>query len=164
MFFLWVIFTARCTIVQSAVLLSARLSVVLALIMSRVDFCNALFAGLPASTIVPLQRVQNAAARLVLQLGPRDHISQGLQVHEWAPLVTDTCKSPLQTLYSDAWSSQRQITGVHQRHCHSMLFSFAIWSPLSVSQVHQATAVYEVRRTGFFLRRPTRMEPTSWRS
>jgi len=35
--------------------------------MSRVDFCNALFASLPASTISPLQRVQNAAARLVLQ-------------------------------------------------------------------------------------------------
>jgi len=47
-----------------------------ALIMSRVDFCNALFASLPASTIAPLQRVQNAAtARLVLQLGPHAHIS-----------------------------------------------------------------------------------------
>jgi len=45
---------------------------VLALTMSRVDFCNALFASLPASTIAPLQRVQNAAARLVLQLGPRE--------------------------------------------------------------------------------------------
>ena len=52
---------------------------VLALIMSRIDYCNAPFAGLPASTIAPLQRVQNAAALLVLQLGPRDHITQGLR-------------------------------------------------------------------------------------
>ena len=59
---------------------------VLALIMSRVDFCNALFASLPASTIAPLQRVQNAAARLVLQLGPRDHISQGLRELHWLPI------------------------------------------------------------------------------
>jgi len=48
---------------------------VLALIMSRVDYCNALFAGLAASTIVLLQCVQNAAARLVLQLGLHDHIT-----------------------------------------------------------------------------------------
>ena len=59
---------------------------VLALVMSRIDFCNALFAGLPVSTIAPLQRVQNAAARLVLQLGPRDHITQGLRQLHWLPI------------------------------------------------------------------------------
>jgi len=59
---------------------------VLGLIMSKVDF-SALFASLPASTIAPLQRVQNAAARLVLQLGrPRDHISQGLRELHWLPI------------------------------------------------------------------------------
>ena len=59
---------------------------VLALIMSRVDYCNALFANLPASTITPLQHVQNAAARLVLQLGQRGHISQGLRELHWLPI------------------------------------------------------------------------------
>jgi len=61
---------------------------VLALVMSRIDFCNALFAGLPTSTIAPLQRVQNAADRLVLQLGPRDHVSQGLRELHWLPIHT----------------------------------------------------------------------------
>jgi len=59
---------------------------VLALVMSRIDFCNALFAGLPTSTIAPLQRVQNSAPRLVLQLGPRDHVTQGLRELHWLPI------------------------------------------------------------------------------
>ena len=41
---------------------------VLAVVMLRVDYCNSVLAGLPQSTLAPLQRVQNAAARLVFEL------------------------------------------------------------------------------------------------
>ena len=37
---------------------------------SRLDYCN---AGLPASTLAPLQYAQNAAARLALGLDQRSH-------------------------------------------------------------------------------------------
>ena len=38
---------------------------VTALVLSRLDYCNAALAGLPDSTIRPWQRVQNAAAHRI---------------------------------------------------------------------------------------------------
>jgi len=45
---------------------------VLALIMSRLDYCNSVLAGLPTSMLQLLQHVQNAAARLVFGLNCSD--------------------------------------------------------------------------------------------
>ena len=61
--------------------------VVSALVLSRLDYCNAVLAGLPASTLAPLQRVQNAAARLVAGLGPRDHVTPALRILHWLPVA-----------------------------------------------------------------------------
>jgi hypothetical protein len=56
------------------------------LIRSRLDYCNAVLTGLPALTLAPLQRVLNAAARLVLELRPRDHVSAALHELHWLPI------------------------------------------------------------------------------
>ena len=59
---------------------------VLAVVMSRVDYCNSTLAGLPQSTLAPLQRVQNAAARLVFELGSREHVTPCLLQLHWLPV------------------------------------------------------------------------------
>ena len=48
-----------------------RNRLVCALVLTRVDYCNSALAGLSDSTLAPLQRVLNAAARFVLDLRPR---------------------------------------------------------------------------------------------
>ena len=59
---------------------------VTSLVLSRIDYCNVVLVGLPASTIAPLQRVQNAAARLVLRLDRRSHITPALRELHWLPV------------------------------------------------------------------------------
>jgi len=44
-------------------------------------------AGLPQSTIAPLQRALTAAARLVLGLRPRDHVTAALIDLHWLPVA-----------------------------------------------------------------------------
>ena len=43
-----------------------RKSIVQAVIMSRIDYCNSLLVGVPSTQLSKLQRLQNAAARLVI--------------------------------------------------------------------------------------------------
>jgi len=57
------------------------MQLVSALILSRLGYCNSVLAGLPKSTLAILQRVQNAAARLILELRP--HISDALRQLHW---------------------------------------------------------------------------------
>ena len=59
---------------------------VVAFVLSRIDYCNAALSGLPLSTIEPLQRAQNAEARLVFGLLPRDHITPALMQLHWLPV------------------------------------------------------------------------------
>ena len=58
-----------------------------AFIMSRVDYCKSVLAGLPLTTLEPLQRVQNAAAWLILNLNLHDHVKPPLKRLHWLPVV-----------------------------------------------------------------------------
>ena len=54
--------------VSRSLIQDATHHLVQSLILSRIDYCNVAFAGLPQRSIIRLQAVINAAARLVLQL------------------------------------------------------------------------------------------------
>ncbi len=54
-----------------------------AFMTSRLDYCNALLGGCPASSINKLQIVQNAAARVLTRSSKYDHITPILQSLHW---------------------------------------------------------------------------------
>lgn len=58
-------------------------SLVVALIHTRLDYCNFVLVGLPASRQRLLQSVLNAAARLTFRLRRYDHITDSLAVLHW---------------------------------------------------------------------------------
>ena len=59
--------------------------------ISRLDFCNALYQGLPQYQLDRLQRVQNSAARLITCVRRHEHISDvRMQLH-WLPVKQRVC-------------------------------------------------------------------------
>ncbi|MCJ8738156.1 hypothetical protein PDJAM_G00032410 [Pangasius djambal] len=57
------------------------------LVISRLDYCNSLLAGLPLSAIRLLQLIQNAAARLVFNLPKFSHTAPFLCSLHWLPVA-----------------------------------------------------------------------------
>ncbi len=58
-----------------------------ALVLSRLDYCYALLAGLPASSIKPLQLIQTAAARWIFNEPKRMHVTLLFINLHWLPIA-----------------------------------------------------------------------------
>ena len=61
-------------------------NLVTAFVLSRLDYCNALLLPDCRTSPSPLQRVINAAVRLVYGLRPRDHVSAAAIELHWLPI------------------------------------------------------------------------------
>ena len=64
---------------------SAR-TLVHAFIIGRIDYCNGLLFGLPSFHLLKLQRLQNAAARLISNVPRYSHITPVLCSLHWLPV------------------------------------------------------------------------------
>ena len=64
----------------------ATQKLVVAFVMSRLDYCNFLLYGCPQYLINRLQKVQNNAARLILKVLTTYHITPHLQTLHWLPV------------------------------------------------------------------------------
>ena len=63
---------------------AVTIRLVLALVTTRLDYCNVLLPGLPQTTLHQcLERAQNAAVQLIFSLSPRDHVSDALIQLHW---------------------------------------------------------------------------------
>ncbi len=85
-----------------------------ALVISRLDYCNALLVGLPSNTIKPLQMIQNAAARLVFNEPKRAHVTPLFVSLHWLSVAARIQFKTLMRAY-------RRITGSAPTYFHSLL-------------------------------------------
>ncbi|KAJ1204464.1 hypothetical protein NDU88_008241 [Pleurodeles waltl] len=87
-----------------------RKTVTHALVTSRLDYGNTLYAGTTAKLQNRLQRIQNASARLILNVPRNSHISAHLR----HPLAPSQQKDHLSTSHPCTQSPPRQGTGIPQ--------------------------------------------------
>ena len=66
--------------------LDACHAAVRSLVLSRLDYCNALLGGLNNRQLDRLQRVQNSAARVIYGVRQREHITPSLRRLHWLPI------------------------------------------------------------------------------
>ena len=56
------------------------------MIISKLDYCNAILYGLPESTLKHFTRVQNLSARFISRHGKHEHITPVLKQFHWLPI------------------------------------------------------------------------------
>jgi len=64
----------------------ARAMLVTCFVFARLDYCNAVFAGLSRCDLDALQAVQNAAVKLVAGARKFDHVTPLLRERHWLPV------------------------------------------------------------------------------
>ena len=68
----------------------ATKTVMQSLVMSRLDYCNALRIGIQQDLIAKLQRLQNSAARIVSRTRKYEHITPVLIKLHWLPIKSSS--------------------------------------------------------------------------
>lgn len=76
----------RISSIRKFLTVDATKTLVTSCILSRIDYCNSLLAGCPDSTIQPLQKVQNAAARLIFRTSHHQPCTPLLVQLHWLPV------------------------------------------------------------------------------
>jgi len=79
-------------------------SLVIALVLSRLDYCNIVLVGLSANLIHRLQSVQNAAARLIFGIRRSEHVTDALVSLHWL-------RVPERILFKIAVTTYRAVNG-----------------------------------------------------
>ena len=77
----------RISSVRHVCTVDATKTLVTSLVLSRLDYCNALLSGIPQQLIDKLQKVQNCSARLIFKTSKCTHVSPLLAKLHWLPIA-----------------------------------------------------------------------------
>ena len=127
-----------------------------AFILSRVDYCNIMLAGLPTGTLAPLQWVLNAAARFVVGAISRTHVSGIMKSLHWLPIAYRICFK----LDAYAQRSQRNQSVISNEH-HSTYLVIARISSALFCNDDDPSHQDKVWRQSFLSCWPARVERSS---
>ena len=99
------------------------------LVISRLDHCNSLLAGLPASVFKPLQRIQNAAARLVFNLPKFSHVTRLFRDLHWLPVVVACIRLKMMLLAYKAvnGTAPAYLQALVKSHTLAQLLQLDVW-------------------------------------
>ena len=114
-------------------------------------------------TIAPLQRVQNAAARLIFELGTREHVTASLLQLHWLPVRSTSLAGPVQAVLSHALTLLREVPGLsgQRRQSRRLRSSTSRSSIFVVVGLLFAAVTHQVRRACFHVCRPVCVELTT---
>ena len=62
-------------------------TLVQALVLCKIDYCNSLLLGIPKYNIQKLQKIQNACSKVIYKLSKYDHVTPLLKELHWLPIV-----------------------------------------------------------------------------
>ena len=89
-------------------------TLVLGLVISHLDYCNSILAGLPDVSINQMQRVQNLAAKVVIGKSKRDSATECLSALHWLPIMSRVNHKILTLIH-------KSITGKAPEYLQSLL-------------------------------------------
>ena len=73
-------------LIRKSLTLEAAQTIALGLVISHLDYANALYAGLPDTEVKKLQRIQNMAAKIITGARKYDSSTSALKTLHWLPI------------------------------------------------------------------------------
>ncbi|KAF7240633.1 putative RNA-directed DNA polymerase from transposon BS [Varanus komodoensis] len=130
-----------------------------ALVTSRLDFCNALYVGLPLETVRTLQLVQNRAARLLTGTGRYAHMTPVLHQLHWLPIEARAQFKVLIMTY-------KALNGLGPGYLHERLRPYMPDRPLRSAgeSLLREPSMKEIRRVSTRRRAFSAVAPNLWNS
>ena len=135
----------------------ATKTLICALVLSRLDYCNSLLSGCPKHLLQKLQRVQNAAARLVYRVKKSDSVEPLLRSLHWLPITS-------RIQYKLSVTCFNSITGTGPQYLTDLLQQYCPSRQLCFSSDTQILKVPRVVTKSFGERSFSYTGPTIWNS